>query len=46
LKKKPGDGSVFSTDQLDKIWRTRNLFRRALRDDVGLLYEEDETQAE
>ncbi|MEM7584358.1 MAG: hypothetical protein AAF560_13295 [Acidobacteriota bacterium] len=41
LSRKPGDGTAYTSKQLDKIWRARNTFRGRLRDDVGLLYEED-----
>ncbi len=41
LARSPGDGKAFTSKQLENIWRARNVFRGMLRDDVGLLYEED-----
>ncbi len=43
LKKNPEKETLYSDTQLENIWRARNRFRGALRDDVKLLFEEDET---
>ncbi len=41
LSRGPGDGNAYTSEQLENMWRARNVFRGRLRDDVGLLYEED-----
>lgn len=39
IRKKPGDGSSYTKEQLKKIWYKRNSLRGALRDDLGLYYD-------
>jgi hypothetical protein len=41
LKANPALGNQFNHQQMDRIWRRRVDFRRALRDDVGLLFVEE-----
>ncbi len=41
LKKNPGDNTTYTAQQRTKIWEARNRFRSSLREDVGLLFEED-----
>jgi hypothetical protein len=41
LERKPSLGEKFANEQVDKIWKLRNDFRRRLRRDVGFLYKEE-----
>jgi hypothetical protein len=41
LSKQPALGNSYSNEQIEKIWILRNQFRRSLRKDIGLLYEEE-----
>jgi hypothetical protein len=45
LSKQPARQDEFATEQLKKIWFARNVFRGCLRDDVGLLHEEDNEES-
>lgn len=46
LSKNPAEGDKYSEEQVSKIWKKRNLFRRSLRSDIGILHLEDENQIE
>ena len=37
-----GENDRFTDSQVEKIMKTRDEFRSSLREDIGLLYEEDE----
>jgi hypothetical protein len=41
LKANPALGNRYNEQQMDRIWRKRVAFRDALRDDVGLLFVEE-----
>lgn len=42
LSKNPGDGTKYTDIQIKNIWLARNKFRGSLRNDVGLLYGEED----
>jgi len=44
LRSHPGNNSSYVKEQVDKIWKSRNLLRRALRNDIGILHSEDENR--
>jgi len=46
LSKQPAHRDAYTAEQLKKIWLARNAFRGCLREDVGLLYEEDSQYSE
>lgn len=37
-----GENNRFTDSQVERIMKTRNEFRKSLREDIGFLYEEDE----
>jgi hypothetical protein len=41
LNKRPGLEDEYTDEQVQKIWSTRNQFRRTLRRDLGILLDED-----
>ena len=39
-----GENDRFTNEQVERIMKARNDFRRSLRQDIGFLYEEDESR--
>jgi len=41
LRQEPEENDTYSPFQIDVIWKAKNEFRAALRDDIQLLFKED-----
>jgi hypothetical protein len=41
LRQPPESGPVYSEPELRRLWNAKNAFRRALRDDMRFIYDED-----
>lgn len=41
LRKNPANNGSYTNEQLGKLWKARNKFRSCLRNDVGLLHEDE-----
>lgn len=45
MAKQPAHGEKYSKEQGEKVWRFRNKFRHALRNDIGNVYVNDDNAA-